>query len=147
MPPCTLRVWHSHTLITNPLLQQPAASFLSSTDSCVKQHILTLFHSISEITARSLFGGHHMDCMFSAYSKYHWKFQNHSKLLCLGTAGFYAIVLMVQQETEFLQDPVKDVAVALTGIRVCEKPQHFPLHLIDELLLAFPNASHHNLYI
>lgn len=85
--------------------------------------------------------------MFSAYSKYHCKLQNHSKLLCLGTAGFYAIVLMVQQETEFLQDLVKDVAAALTGIRVCEKPRHFPLHLMDGLLLAFPNASHHSLYI
>lgn len=86
-----------------------------------------------------------MGCVFSAYSKYHWKFQNHSQLLCSGTAGFYAIVLMVQQETEFLQDLVKDVAAVPTGIRVCEKAQQFPLHLVDEL--AFPNASHHNLYI
>lgn len=115
------------TLITNPLIQQPAASSLSRTDSCVKQHILTLSHSISEIRASSLFWGHHMDCMFSAYSKYHWKVQNHSQLLCSGTAGFYAIVLMVQQETEFLQDLVKDVAAAFAGIRVCEKSSAFPI--------------------
>lgn len=67
-----------------------------------------------------------MDCMFSAYSNYHRKFQNHSKLLCLGRADFCAIVLTVQQDTEFLQDLVKDMAAALAGIRVCEKPQ-FPI--------------------
>lgn len=82
--------------------------------------------------------------MFSAYSKYHLKFQNHSELLHLGTAGFYAITVMVQQEAKFLQELVKNVAAALLGIRVCEKPHHFPWHLMDELLQpAFPNATHH----
>lgn len=48
--------------------------------------------------------------MFSAYSKYHLKFHIHSELLHLSTAGFYAIMVMVQQEVEFLQELVKTVA-------------------------------------
>lgn len=85
--------------------------------------------------------------MFSAYSEYHLKCQNHSALLHLGTAGFYAMVVTVQQEAEFLQELVKNVAAALIGVRVCEKPHHFPLHLMDELQPAFPNATHHSFYI
>lgn len=89
-----------------------------------------------------------MYCMYSAYSKYHLKFQNHSELFHLGTAGFYAIMIMVQQEAESLQELVKNVAAALIGKRVCEKPHPFPLHVMDELLQpAFPNAMHHGSYI
>jgi len=39
--------------------------------------------------------------MFSAYSKYHLKFQNQRELLHFGTAGFYAIMVTVQQEAVF----------------------------------------------
>lgn len=86
--------------------------------------------------------------MYSAYSKHHLKFQNHNELLHLGTAGFYAIMVMVQQEAESLQELVKIVAAAPIGKTVCEKPHHFPLHPMDEPLQpAFPNAMHHSLYI
>lgn len=82
MLPCTLRVWCPHTLLNNRPSVTVTCSILPQQHKFL--HVLTLFHTVSEIRARSLFSGRQTDCMFSAYSKYHWKFQNHSKFALLG---------------------------------------------------------------
>lgn len=147
MPPCTLRVWHPHTHLSNKPSATATCSILPQQDRflCETAHSDSppqYFRDKSKVLILRTPHGLHVFSIFKISLKVPKITVNCS---AQAQQAFYGIVLMVQQETEFLQDLVKDMAAALTGTRVGEKPQHFPLQLMDEL--TFPNASHNNLYI